>query len=71
MRAEKHLIAASDGFVVLTDKAREILFPFSDTLDPLGCPIETIPCCVETDENPGPHPGRSDGSIGTFLSLPD
>jgi glycosyltransferase involved in cell wall biosynthesis len=44
---ERRLIAASDGFVVLTEKAREILFPLCDDFDPMGRPIETIPCCVD------------------------
>lgn len=45
--AEKHLIAAADGFVVLTKKARHILFPSCDDRDTRGRPIELIPCCVD------------------------
>jgi glycosyltransferase involved in cell wall biosynthesis len=46
-RVERYLFAASDGFVVLTERAREILFPGFETNDRLGRPIEVIPCCVD------------------------
>ncbi len=47
--AEKWLLKESDGFVVLTEKAREILFPESkDTgFDKFNRPVEVIPCCVD------------------------
>lgn len=47
-RVEKWLLKESNGFVVLTEKAREILFPESKEtgLDKIGRPIEVIPCCV-------------------------
>lgn len=46
---ERHIMGASEGFVVLTEKAREILFPgSSDTgYDKLGRPVEVIPCCID------------------------
>lgn len=47
---ERRLLAASDAFVVLTRRAREILFSRSEGLegaDELGRPIEVIPCCVD------------------------
>jgi glycosyltransferase involved in cell wall biosynthesis len=46
---EKLLLRDSDGFVVLTEKAREILFPESKEtgFDKLGRPVEVIPCCVD------------------------
>lgn len=46
---EKRLLKDSDGFVVLTEKAREILFPESKetNFDSLGRPVEVIPCCVD------------------------
>ena len=47
--AERRLLAAADGFVVLTEKAREILFPGISDTDPLGRPVEVIPCCVDLD----------------------
>jgi glycosyltransferase involved in cell wall biosynthesis len=44
---ERRLLAAADAFVVLTHRAREILFPDCSMTDPLGRPIEVIPCCVD------------------------
>ena len=46
---EKKLLRDSDGFVVLTEKAREILFPGSKEsgTDERGRPVEVIPCCVD------------------------
>ena len=46
---EKWLMKEADGFVVLTEKAREILFPESKTtgFDKLSRPVEVIPCCVD------------------------
>jgi len=46
---ERRLLAASDAFVVLTDRAREILFPGCSMTDPTGRPLEVIPCCVDMD----------------------
>ena len=48
-RVEKSLLKSSDGFVVLTEKAREILFPESAEtgFDKLQRPVEVIPCCVD------------------------
>ncbi len=50
-RIEKSLLKQSDAFVVLTEKAREILFPESatDGFDKLGRPVEVIPCCVDLE----------------------
>lgn len=50
-RVERWLLKESDGFVVLTEKARDILFPESKTIgrDKLGRPVEVIPCCIDTD----------------------
>lgn len=50
-RAEKWLLKESDGFVVLTEKAQEILFPDSweTGFDKLGRPVEVIPCCVDLE----------------------
>jgi glycosyltransferase involved in cell wall biosynthesis len=47
--AERRLLAAADAFVILTHRAREILFPGCSTTDPLGRPFEVIPCCVDMD----------------------
>jgi glycosyltransferase involved in cell wall biosynthesis len=46
-RVERYLMASSDAFVVLTEKARQILFPGCASTDRLGRPIEVIPCCVD------------------------
>jgi glycosyltransferase involved in cell wall biosynthesis len=46
---EKWLMHEADAFVVLTEKAREILFPESRETgrDQKGRPVEVIPCCVD------------------------
>ena len=46
-RVERWLMKESDGFVVLTEKARQILFG-PDSENPK--PIEVIPCCVDFAE---------------------
>ena len=48
-KIEKWLFKESDGFVVLTEKAREILFPESAEtgFDKFQRPVEVIPCCVD------------------------
>jgi len=46
---EKWLFRVADGFVVLTERAREILFPGCRDADRLGRPIEVIPCCVDLE----------------------
>jgi len=48
-RVERWLLEDSNGFVVLTEKARDILFPGSKEsgVDKLGRPVEVIPCCVD------------------------
>jgi glycosyltransferase involved in cell wall biosynthesis len=46
-RVERYLFSTSDAFVVLTNRAREILFPQRTEQDELGRPIEVIPCCVD------------------------
>ncbi|MGH9769693.1 MAG: glycosyltransferase [Blastocatellia bacterium] len=55
--AEGKLLEAADGFVVLTEKARKILFPAHSLHGPLngreagasGRPVEVIPCCVDAE----------------------
>jgi glycosyltransferase involved in cell wall biosynthesis len=48
-RVERWLLREADGFVVLTEKAREILFADSieTGFDGSGRPVEVIPCCVD------------------------
>lgn len=50
-RIERWLMKEADGFVVLTEKAREILFPESSEtgFDNIGRPVEVIPCCVDLE----------------------
>jgi glycosyltransferase involved in cell wall biosynthesis len=47
--AEKRMMSASDAFVVLTERAREILFSHNSDTDSAGRPVEVIPCCVDSD----------------------
>jgi glycosyltransferase involved in cell wall biosynthesis len=48
-RVERWLLKEADGFVVLTEKARNILFPESSSsgFDRFERPVEVIPCCVD------------------------
>lgn len=48
-KVERWLLQEADGFVVLTEKARQILFPESreSGFDNKGRPVEVIPCCVD------------------------
>lgn len=48
-RVERWLMRESDAFVVLTEKARDILFAESRETgrDHRGRPVEVIPCCVD------------------------
>ncbi|MFM9903060.1 MAG: glycosyltransferase [Pyrinomonadaceae bacterium] len=50
-RVERWLLKEADGFVVLTEKARGILFPESIAtgLDQFERPVEVIPCCVDLE----------------------
>ena len=50
-RIERWLMKEADGFVVLTERARDILFPESRETgaDKLGRPVEVIPCCVDLE----------------------
>lgn len=45
--AEAKLLRAADAMVVLTERAREILFPGCRDMDARGRPLEVIPCCVD------------------------
>jgi glycosyltransferase involved in cell wall biosynthesis len=48
-RVERYLLTTTDGFVVLTEKARDILFPGRTETDERGRPVEVIPCCVDAE----------------------
>ena len=73
-RVEAWLMNEADGFVVLTEKAREILFPESKNggFDDDGRPVEVIPCCVDISrfENAEFHVMRHGcgSASGTVLS---
>jgi glycosyltransferase involved in cell wall biosynthesis len=56
-RVERWLLKEADGFVVLTEKARDILFPGSerDGVDLLGRPVEVIPCCIGSSRSEFSH----------------
>lgn len=51
-KIEKWLFRESDAFIVLTEKARTILFPESleSGEDKFGRPVEVIPCCVDLEK---------------------
>jgi glycosyltransferase involved in cell wall biosynthesis len=55
-RAERMILGAADGFVVLTDKARAILFPGATDRDDRGRPVEVIPCCADLERFRPPRP---------------
>lgn len=46
---ERWLLSSADAFVVLTERAREILFGGSTDTDSLGRPVEVIPCCMDAE----------------------
>lgn len=46
-RVERYLLRVADAFVLLTEKARDIVFPGCTDTDTRGRPIEVIPCCVD------------------------
>jgi len=46
-RIERYLLRTSDAFVLLTEKARDIVFSGCTDTNPKGRPIEVIPCCVD------------------------
>ncbi|HKO96128.1 MAG TPA: glycosyltransferase family 4 protein [Pyrinomonadaceae bacterium] len=46
-KVERRLLSSADAFVVLTERAREILFGSAADTDSQGRPIEVIPCCMD------------------------
>lgn len=46
---ERWLLSSADAFVVLTERAREILFGGSTDTDSQGRPVEVIPCCMDAE----------------------
>jgi len=51
---ERWLLSSADAFVVLTERAREILFGGGADTDSLGRPIEVIPCCMDAERFKSP-----------------
>jgi glycosyltransferase involved in cell wall biosynthesis len=66
-RVERYLLRVADAFVLLTEKARDIVFPGCDNTDKLGRPIEVIPCCVDFDRFDREHTSRE--ALRTELNL--
>jgi len=66
-RVERHLFAAADAFVVLTDRARQHLFGERQDADAFGRPFAVVPCCVDLDEFVAPEPSsvaRAKAALG-------
>jgi len=65
---ERRLLASSDAFVVLTYRARAILFHGCSTTDSMGRPLEVIPCCVDMERFRETTSGLRD-SIRSMLNV--
>lgn len=61
-RVERYLLRVSDAFVLLTEKARDIVFPGCDDTDKFGRPIEVIPCCVDFERFDGVEQAAKESS---------
>ncbi len=70
-RVERWLMRESDGFVVLTENARGILFPESKEtgFDSSGRPVEVIPCCVDFEKRFGDQTGQSRDDLRRQLGI--
>jgi len=70
-RVERWLLRESDAFVVLTEKAQDILFAGSRETgrDHLGRPVEVIPCCVDFENRFAGVPEELRESFRRELSL--
>ena len=70
---ERWLMRESDGFVVLTEKAREILFPESANTgyDKHDRPVEVIPCCVDFDRRFSPDLNGGGSAVRRKLNIGD
>lgn len=69
-RVERYLLRVADAFVLLTERARDIVFPGCLDTDNLGRPIEVIPCCVDF-ERFGAAENTSRESLRAELNLTD
>ncbi|MDQ6788698.1 MAG: glycosyltransferase family 4 protein, partial [Acidobacteriota bacterium] len=72
-RVEKWLLREADGFVVLTEKARRILFPESENngFDKRQRPVEVIPCCVDLKRFEQVNDASSRDAIRRELNVPN
>jgi len=75
-RVEKWLMRDSDAFVVLTEKARSILFGTKPPEEfgyaaETGQPVEVIPCCVDFEHRFPAEIGPQAIEIATRLNLQD
>ncbi|HMM81116.1 MAG TPA: glycosyltransferase [Pyrinomonadaceae bacterium] len=70
-RVERWLMREADAFVVLTEKARDILFAESRETgrDHLGHPVEVIPCCVDFENRFAGDAAEMRGRMRDELSL--
>jgi glycosyltransferase involved in cell wall biosynthesis len=57
-RVEQQLFTAADAFVVLTERARHLLFGDGRDTDARGRPIALIPCCVDLSDFVTPDAAR-------------
>lgn len=64
-KVERWLMREADGFVVLTEKAKDILFA-NETR-----PVEVIPCCVDFESRFSSDNDSSKNDIGTELGAKD
>jgi glycosyltransferase involved in cell wall biosynthesis len=72
-RVEKWLMRESDGFVVLTEKARGLLFGElqDSSTDEHGKPVEVIPCCVDLRTRFRPEEMDRREAVRTKLGISD
>ncbi len=66
-RAESWLLSRADGFVVLTESGRELLFPGSGERTVEGKPLEVIPCCIDRSRF---EPAADRGRVREELKIP-
>ena len=68
---ERWLMREADGFVVLTENARNLLFPESKEtgFDKFGRPVEVIPCCVDFARRFSGEPGKMRGTLRKELGI--
>ena len=72
-RVENWLMNEADGFIVLTEAARNILFPGSSGSgrDKFGRPVEVIPCCVDLDSRFSGERAKVREEVRTKLGVAD